>query len=170
MNNVLSSIEEAMSAVMAEAEKQQEKGRTDQYRFLMQVYNGINEQWMNAHNVSKAIARLDAQQLPKCHNCGQPHNTGIDVCQTCANGLKTDRPAVERKEFQPVAASNKPSLNWAQAQAIFQFAQHEGRNWKSALNQAWMSGNYPYHVKDGGALQQIRNGFGPRWLASFKLK
>jgi hypothetical protein len=48
------------------------------------------------------------------------------------------------------------------------WARLHGRTWKQALGEAWSSGNYggfaasPY-------LQQVRNNFGPSWLARFKL-
>ncbi len=48
------------------------------------------------------------------------------------------------------------------------WARSNGRTWKQALRAAWESGNYqgfaayPY-------LQQVRNTFGPSWLARFKL-
>jgi len=56
----------------------------------------------------------------------------------------------------------------AQIAALVAFAASYGRNWKSSVNQAWMTGNYhgftayPY-------LQQVRNQFGPSWLARFKI-
>jgi hypothetical protein len=52
--------------------------------------------------------------------------------------------------------------------ALRLFASANGRNWKSALNTAWMTGNYP----TGSilpALQQIRNEYGPTWLTRFSL-
>jgi hypothetical protein len=53
--------------------------------------------------------------------------------------------------------------------ALRMFASAHGRNWKSKLNDAWMTGNYP----TGSILpelQQVRNEYGPSWLVRFSLK
>ncbi len=53
--------------------------------------------------------------------------------------------------------------------ALRLFARCHGRYWKSALRDAWMTGQYP----TGSilpALQQIRNEHGPTWLVRFSLK
>lgn len=42
-----------------------------------------------------------------------------------------------------------------QKQALEQFARQHGANWKTALNNLWLSG------KDTGALRQIRNNHKP---------
>jgi hypothetical protein len=59
-----------------------------------------------------------------------------------------------------------------QIEALKEFAVAHGRNWKSALREAWMTGNYegiePYG-NTAAYLQQIRNTFGPSWLAKFRL-
>lgn len=55
-----------------------------------------------------------------------------------------------------------------QLTALRAFAQREGRNWKEALRDAWMTGRYPHHAQSG-YLQQVRNQLGPRWLMNFKL-
>lgn len=52
-------------------------------------------------------------------------------------------------------------LNGEQAAAIVAFAMDNGRTWKEALRTAWMNG------KCSGPLQEIRNAFGPSWLAAF---
>lgn len=60
-------------------------------------------------------------------------------------------------------------LTLEQLTALRLFASAHGRNWKSELRQAWMTGNYP----TGSTLpylQQIRNEFGPTWLVRFSLK
>ena len=66
----------------------------------------------------------------------------------------------------------KQSLTPEQIQALVNFATANGRNWKSILRDAWMAGGYD--AKTGqyidGALQQIRNSFGPTWLTRFSLK
>lgn len=59
-------------------------------------------------------------------------------------------------------------MNSEQSQAIQSFAISNGRNWKSALRQCWMTGIYPADC-NAPALQQIRNTFGPSWLVKFKL-
>jgi hypothetical protein len=59
-----------------------------------------------------------------------------------------------------------------QIEALKEFAEAHGRNWKSALREAWMTGNYegiePYG-KTAAYLQQVRNTFGPSWLVRFRL-
>jgi hypothetical protein len=55
-----------------------------------------------------------------------------------------------------------------QLDALVQWAQQYGRCWKSALRQAWMTGNYEGFEKSN-ILQGIRNQFGPSWLVAFSL-
>jgi hypothetical protein len=59
-----------------------------------------------------------------------------------------------------------------QIEALKEFAKVHGRNWKSALREAWMTGNYegiePYG-NTAAYLQQVRNTFGPSWLVRFRL-
>ena len=57
----------------------------------------------------------------------------------------------------------KQTLTPEQDQALRAFAAEHGRTWKQELRDAWMRGS------DTGALRQIRNTFGPSWLATFKL-
>jgi hypothetical protein len=56
-----------------------------------------------------------------------------------------------------------------QAQAIREWAAQTGRTWKSALREAWMTGDYGAFEKSN-LLQQLRNQFGPTWLTRFSLK
>jgi hypothetical protein len=51
-----------------------------------------------------------------------------------------------------------PDLTPAQAAALQAFAKQHGDNWREPLVLGWMQAAYP------GALQQIRNQFGPTWL------
>jgi hypothetical protein len=46
-----------------------------------------------------------------------------------------------------------------------------GRNYKSAIRRAWMSGNYDLELDGIRAheLHQIRNAFGPTWLDKVRL-
>lgn len=64
-------------------------------------------------------------------------------------------------------------LTEEQQQALLQFAWHEGREWKSALRDAWRTGHYPWHVRatdnNTAYLQQIRNRLGQSWLAKVRL-
>lgn len=60
-------------------------------------------------------------------------------------------------------------LTGAQIQALFGFAASRGRNWKSALRQAWETGNY-LSFEQSNDLQSIRNQFGPSWLMNVSLK
>lgn len=55
-------------------------------------------------------------------------------------------------------------LTVEQAQALIDYAKENGRRWKSQLNHAWMTGGTT------GALQIVRNAFGPSWLVRFSLK
>ncbi len=47
-----------------------------------------------------------------------------------------------------------------------------GRNYKSSIRDAWMTGNYSGHCLDqwSSELQQIRNTLGPSWLAQVRIK
>jgi hypothetical protein len=55
-----------------------------------------------------------------------------------------------------------------QLAALRTFANDNGRNWKSALNHAWSTGDWSHDYADNsGLLQQVRNQLGPRWLARF---
>ena len=61
---------------------------------------------------------------------------------------------------------SKPTAEQLNALAIW--AEENGRNWKSALRQAWMTGDYGTFDRSN-ILQGIRNQFGPSWLVSFRL-
>lgn len=54
------------------------------------------------------------------------------------------------------------SLDVDQLNAVLEFRQKHGRNWKEKLLSGWLAAAYP------GCLQQIRNCFGPEWLATVK--
>lgn len=54
------------------------------------------------------------------------------------------------------------SLSADQLQVLKDYAEKNGRNWKSKLNDDW------YHARQPGLLQAIRNTFGPTWLTKFK--
>lgn len=56
----------------------------------------------------------------------------------------------------------------AQLNALRGFAQRHGRTWKSKLNAAWASGR-DERLPDAPLLRQVRNEFGPVWLARFSL-
>ena len=66
-------------------------------------------------------------------------------------------------ELKPTALSAE------QLEALRTFAKANGRAWKSKLNDEWMTGRYAVYngTDDYGSLQQIRNRFGPTWLARF---
>lgn len=55
-----------------------------------------------------------------------------------------------------------------QIEALKEFAAIHGRNWKSALRDAWLDGDYRGFQKDW-LLQQVRNTFGPSFLIKFRL-
>lgn len=63
----------------------------------------------------------------------------------------------------------KTELTNEQLYALREFANIEGRTWKSVLRQAWMNGDYGIHGEISNSLQQIRNSFGPSWLVRFRL-
>jgi hypothetical protein len=65
-----------------------------------------------------------------------------------------------------------PNLN--QIVALKQFARLNGRTWKAALRDAWMTSHYDRYGIDqygdtAAYLQQVRNTFGPSWLTGFML-
>ena len=55
-----------------------------------------------------------------------------------------------------------------QKDILRRFAAEQGRTWKSKLNHMWMSGDYGDTSVDDGALQRIRNQFGPSWLVRLR--
>ena len=56
-------------------------------------------------------------------------------------------------------------MNETQINALKEFAQLHGADWKTALNQLWLSG------QDSGALRQIRNNYMPLVLSKkFKVE
>lgn len=56
----------------------------------------------------------------------------------------------------------KKQPNPEQMRALVRYARENGRDWKRKLNDAWLRAAEP------GLLHEVRNEFGPRWLASFK--
>jgi hypothetical protein len=57
----------------------------------------------------------------------------------------------------------RPTLTSEQEAALIAFAARHGRRWRSILAQGWERAAYP------GPLQEIRNQFGPSWLADWRL-
>ena len=51
-----------------------------------------------------------------------------------------------------------------QLQAVINYARRWGKHWKERLIDEWMDG-YGYGTQDSHLLQQVRNQFGPQWLA-----
>lgn len=72
----------------------------------------------------------------------------------------------EDEDFDLDEAKFKPSDE--QLQALKDWAKEHGKKWKSALRDAWMSGDYK-GFDNSPALQRIRNSGGPSWLVKFKL-
>jgi len=66
-------------------------------------------------------------------------------------------------------ASNTKQLTPRQLDALARVAKYYGRTWKSTLRQAWMTGQYGCYMEDREALQNVRNSYGPSWLANLKL-
>lgn len=56
--------------------------------------------------------------------------------------------------------------NTEQIGALKAWSELHGRNWKAALRNAWMTGNYD-GFDASHLLQQVRNTFGPTWLVRF---
>ena len=54
-----------------------------------------------------------------------------------------------------------------QLAALRAYADKHGAQWKRKLKTAWINGS-DVSETNGGYLRQIRNQFGPIWLASFK--
>lgn len=61
----------------------------------------------------------------------------------------------------PCPATNRLTTN--QVVALKNYADLNGRNWKSKLQHDWVNGH------SVGELQQVRNQFGPAWLVRFNL-
>jgi hypothetical protein len=58
------------------------------------------------------------------------------------------------------------NLSNEQQEAIFLYATEKGNNWKEQLASDWMRAAYNWNHPDKSyLLQQVRNQFGPRWLA-----
>jgi hypothetical protein len=75
-----------------------------------------------------------------------------------------------KREVNLEAASEGPSPG--QYAALLEFSERHGRNWKSKLGDAWMSGNYRKYgvtMDQAALLQQVRNELGPEWLKDAKL-
>ena len=74
-----------------------------------------------------------------------------------------------RSRGHAAVKAERRELKDYQLAALRTFAQANGRNWKSALNDAWSTGRYRNYngADDEGALQEIRNYFGPSWLVRF---
>jgi hypothetical protein len=63
---------------------------------------------------------------------------------------------------------NTENPSTEQLEALKAWAALYGRNWKSSLRDAWMTGDYG-SFEQSNYLQQIRNTFGPSWLIRFRL-
>lgn len=71
---------------------------------------------------------------------------------------------------RPARQENEsPRLSLEQRLALDRFREAHGRNWKSKLSSLWSSGKDESYPQDGALLRQVRNDFGPEWLASAKL-
>lgn len=58
--------------------------------------------------------------------------------------------------------------NEEQLDALRTFAKRHGRQWKSALVNAWAAGS-DASEPNGHLLRQLRNRLGPEWLVGFRL-
>jgi hypothetical protein len=66
-------------------------------------------------------------------------------------------------ETEVVAITERPEPTAAQLAAVRAYATEHGRTWKRQLLEDWMTGRCQ------AELQQLRNAFGPSWLAQFRL-
>ena len=61
------------------------------------------------------------------------------------------------------------ALTYGELSALMIVRRNFGRNWKSALRECWMTGNYPLSLQGvDWRLQRIRNEHGPSWLTRFR--
>lgn len=79
----------------------------------------------------------------------------------------TDMAACNLRQAVRIEAEPK-HLSQEQLTALSNYALKYGRNWKSSLRDAWMSGDY-CGFEQSNYLQQVRNSFGPSWLVRFSL-
>jgi hypothetical protein len=80
------------------------------------------------------------------------------------DGIRSPTPVIEDDD-------TAPELSDAQRAAMVAFRDDNGRDWKHKLGVLWTTGNYVRRGidKDQAAqLQQVRNQFGPEWLANVK--
>lgn len=76
--------------------------------------------------------------------------------------------ASEIDQTRPVAKDEDAfDLSEKQRTAVIAFRDTYGRYWKSKLRECWMKAEYPRGLPEDHAalLQQVRNQFGPEWLA-----
>jgi len=78
----------------------------------------------------------------------------------CPYGICSDHPANEPACVDCIRDMKRKSLSVDELAALKAFAERHGRNWKSALREAWINASEP------GILQQLRNdsNFGPSGL------
>lgn len=79
---------------------------------------------------------------------------------------------ITAQDYQPksVATEAAPALTDDQRHAIRIFSERNGQAWKEKLNVSWISGSYKgLDSNQSALLQQIRNQFGPEWLASMNI-
>lgn len=72
----------------------------------------------------------------------------------------------EYRFFTGLIRNKAPEREAIAIEVLREVKAYAGRNYKSAIRQAWMDGNYDREGlgKWAGRLQQIRNEFGPSWL------
>jgi hypothetical protein len=103
-----------------------------------------------------------------CHDVGldgtlrdgsEPH-TWEDVARAALAKLRATKTAIE------APARPRRTIDADQLEALQQFAERHGRNWKQQLSYCWETGDYGITAHTA-ELQQIRNTFGPSWLVRF---
>ncbi len=113
------------------------------------IYHCVNKRCAAYHHEVTALAPAEGRRL-----------TGRSVsCGRCGQVLQYVRTEPNGGPLTYTVADLAPE----QAAAIVAYAKREGPRWKAALNAAWERSVEP------GALQQIRNAFGPSWLTRFRL-
>lgn len=77
--------------------------------------------------------------------------------------------ACEALGIHPKGTPNPKQPSAEQLVAVIAYAQENGKNWKAKLNADWLRAAARLHGRHSPLLQQVRNQFGPDWLAKFEL-
>lgn len=78
---------------------------------------------------------------------------------------------ITAKDYQPkqISLASMATLTNDQQEALKAYSEKNGKAWKEKLNIAWTTGSYKgVGSQQSALLQQVRNQFGPEWLAELK--